>query len=218
MAIVSLSVLQYKDELAAKRSLIDELLTACDGWLHVDVIRSDMIPGKRAFSEKDIQLLTTQHAMRVYDLHLMVKDPVAFCFPAPKCRALITFHWEMTGPMTARILEQWREAGWETGLALQPNTAVKEVPDEVLRECRHILFMSVQAGKGGQSFQQSVIGKIAAFRSKYPGIAVHVDGGIKVKTMGEVDADVYVVGSAITNASDPQTAARKISREAKHDE
>lgn len=70
--------------------------------------------------------------------------------------------------------------------------------------------MTVEPGFGGQSFLDVCVPKIRRTRElvdKYGGeIWIQVDGGVSVETIGrcaEAGADVFVAGSAVFAAEDP---------------
>jgi ribulose-phosphate 3-epimerase len=80
-----------------------------------------------------------------------------------------------------------------------------------------LLIMSVEPGFGGQPFLDMVLPKIAEARemvSRFGGdIWVQVDGGVSETTIercAAAGADVFVAGSAVFGAEDPDRMVRTL--------
>ena len=103
-----------------------------------------------------------------------------------------------------RTLQAIRDAGMESGVALNPSTPLS-VLDYVMDKCDQILLMTVNPGFGGQTYIPAMTGKIRALRRKldeagFPDLPIQVDGGISVKNAREVlsaGADRLVAGSGV---------------------
>ena len=102
-----------------------------------------------------------------------------------------------------RTIAQIREAGLQTGVALNPATPV-ETLDVILPEVDMVLLMTVNPGFGGQKFIPYTVEKIKKLRAMCSerGLStrIEVDGGItpdNVRTVLEAGADVIVAGSAV---------------------
>ena len=94
-------------------------------------------------------------------------------------------------------------------MALKPTTPIEPYAD-IITEFDMILLMTVEPGFGGQSFLDSVLPKIRRTRElvRKTGqeIWIQVDGGVSVDTIGraaEAGADVFVAGTAVYRAGDP---------------
>lgn len=118
-------------------------------YIHVDVMDGKFVPNKTMpFSEmKNIYKFTNKRL----DVHLMVEDPKKYIpLYAELNTEFITFHVE-TMDNIEENLELIKSYGIKCGLAIKPNTPVKNlVPYLPLLDL--ILVMSVEPGKGGQSF------------------------------------------------------------------
>jgi ribulose-phosphate 3-epimerase len=94
-------------------------------------------------------------------------------------------------------------------MALKPATPIEPYED-LLGELDMVLIMTVEPGFGGQSFLDLCLPKIRTARSllKKHGLEtwLQVDGGISLETVercAEAGADVFVAGSAVFSADDP---------------
>ncbi|MFM9050120.1 MAG: ribulose-phosphate 3-epimerase, partial [Actinomycetota bacterium] len=80
-----------------------------------------------------------------------------------------------------------------------------------------VLLMTVEPGFGGQRFLDMVLPKVAEARElvRRSGcdVWVQVDGGVSVDTIGrcaEAGANVFVAGSAVFGADDPDRMVRTL--------
>jgi len=80
-----------------------------------------------------------------------------------------------------------------------------------------ILIMTVEPGFGGQSFMAEMLPKVRQARRLADAadvdIWVQVDGGVSESTIGrcaEAGADVFVAGSAVFGADDPDRMVRTL--------
>jgi ribulose-phosphate 3-epimerase len=124
----------------------------------------------------------------------------------------ITIHFEAT-PHANYALAAVRDAGCRAGLALNPGTPA-EVVRELVDDLDLVLCMTVNPGWGGQKFLPGSIGKLGRLRGLLlDETALEVDGGIDVDTAGpcaRAGATVFVAGSAVFGAPDPQAALQAI--------
>jgi ribulose-phosphate 3-epimerase len=94
-------------------------------------------------------------------------------------------------------------------MALKPATAIEPYED-LLPELDMVLLMTVEPGFGGQSFLDLCLPKIRRARELMDKHGVEtwlqVDGGVSLETIercAEAGADVFVAGSAVFDADDP---------------
>ena len=94
-------------------------------------------------------------------------------------------------------------------MALKPATPVEPYED-LLAELDMVLLMTVEPGFGGQKFLDLVLPKIRRTRElmNRHGLEtwLQVDGGVSLETIercAEAGADVFVAGSAVFSAEDP---------------
>jgi len=138
-----------------------------------------------------------------FDVHLMVQDPERYIDDFVKCGAdSITVHAECCRHLD-RTLQQIKEKGIKTGVALNPATPLESL-DYVLDKTDMVLIMTVNPGFGGQAFIESSLGKIRRLykriREENLAVDIEVDGGINKDTLPgvlEAGANVIVAGSAV---------------------
>ena len=94
-------------------------------------------------------------------------------------------------------------------MALKPATPI-EPYEELLAELDMVLVMTVEPGFGGQKFLDLCLPKIRTARQLIEKHGVEtwlqVDGGVSLETIercAEAGADVFVAGSAVYSADDP---------------
>jgi ribulose-phosphate 3-epimerase len=154
------------------------------------------------------------------DVHLMVKPVDALVTMFAKAGAdIISFHPEASEHVD-RTLSLIRDLGCKAGLVLNPATPLHHL-DHIMDRLDLILVMSVNPGFGGQQFIPESLNKIARIRRRIDEyraqgggeIALEVDGGIKVgniRAVAEAGADMFVSGSAIFGAKDPDGGYRGV--------
>ena len=96
------------------------------------------------------------------------------------------------------------------GLALEPQTEIKEILPYI-EKLDVVLIMSVQTGKSGQKFDESVIPKIEYLKSlkNQYNFKIEVDGGINDKTallVKSAGVDIVVSGKYVFESKDKQKA------------
>lgn len=141
-----------------------------------------------------------------FELHLMVANPVAEMekwAEIPSVKRVI-FHIEtVERPLDA--IEAARFYGWECGVALNPDTPLETV-EKILEYIDEILFLTVQPGAGGRTFEKNVLKKIAslAARPKHP--IIGADGAMNPETIPmaiKSGATRIIVNTALFNAEMP---------------
>jgi ribulose-phosphate 3-epimerase len=101
-------------------------------------------------------------------------------------------------------------------MALRPATPIEPFED-LLPELDMVLLMTVEPGFGGQAFLEVCLPKIRRTRElldKHGGdIWLQVDGGVSAETIdrcAEAGADVFVAGSAVFGAADPEAMVARL--------
>ncbi len=176
-------------------------------WLHMDVMDNHFVPNL-TLGAPVIEALA-KVASQPIDAHLMIEDPdrwaPAFAEAGAKS---ITFHIEAArDPL--QLARNIRGQGARASMAIKPDTALDPYED-LLPEIDMILVMTVEPGFGGQSFMDSCLPKVARARElidQHGGdIWLQVDGGVSLETIercAEAGADMFVAGSAVFGADDP---------------
>ena len=175
-------------------------------YIHVDIMDGKFVPNKTMpFSEmKNIYKYTNKRL----DVHLMVENPKKYIpLYAELNTEFITFHVE-TMDNIEENLELIKSYGIKCGLAIKPSTPVKSlVPYLPLLDL--ILVMSVEPGKGGQSFileSQDKVKEVRHLVNAYHSKAlINVDGGIDATTKDKCqECDILTSGSYIIRSDDFQ--------------
>ena len=176
-------------------------------WVHVDVMDNHFVPNL-TLGLPVIESLKG-HTELPIDVHLMIEDPDRWApaYADAGCGS-VTFHVE-AARAPVRLAREIRARGARASLALKPATPIEPYED-LLPELDMLLIMTVEPGFGGQAFLDLCLPKIRrarALTAKH-GLQtwLQVDGGISLDTIercAEAGADVFVAGSAVYSADDP---------------
>ncbi len=176
-------------------------------WVHVDVMDNHFVPNL-TLGLPVIESLKG-HTDLPIDVHLMIEDPDRWApaYADAGCGS-VTFHVE-AARAPVRLAREIRARGARASLALKPATPIEPYED-LLPELDMLLIMTVEPGFGGQAFLDLCLPKIRrarALTAKH-GLQtwLQVDGGISLDTIercAEAGADVFVAGSAVYSADDP---------------
>jgi ribulose-phosphate 3-epimerase len=199
------------------RAQVAEVMTAGARVIHIDVMDGHFVP-VITFGPKmvaDVADAIHEHG-GLADVHLMIERPERHIdqFAAAGADSL-TVHVE-TCPHLHRTIELIHAAGCRAGVTLNPGTPI-EALEEAARYADVLLCMSVNPGWGGQAFIPATLDRLPRLRAlagDREGVAIEVDGGIGLATIGDAyraGANVLVAGSAIFGAPDPASAYVELS-------
>jgi ribulose-phosphate 3-epimerase len=143
------------------------------------------------------------------DAHLMIEDPDRWAPGYAEAGAgSVTFHVE-AAKAPIRLAREIRALGARASMALKPATPIEPYAD-LVPELDMVLVMTVEPGFGGQRFLDLCLPKIRRTReliARHGGdVWLQVDGGVSLETIercAEAGADVFVAGSAVYSADDP---------------
>lgn len=187
--------------------------------LNVKMLHLDVMDGKFVknitYDYNEVEKIRKQTSM-IIDTHLMIEHPEDYVMDYIKAGSdLITFHYEAT-TQPENVINLIKSTNALVGISIKPNTP-KELLDHYLPLVDLVLVMSVEPGRGGQSFIESSLDKIKYYnemRNKYNyHYVIEVDGGINIETIKlikEAGADVAVVGSYLMNSNDVENTYRKL--------
>ncbi len=187
-------------------------------WLHVDVMDNHFVPNL-TIGLPVVESLAKATSTPL-DCHLMIEDPDRWAPGYVEAGASsVTFHVEAaTAPV--RLARELRAKGARAGMALRPATAVEPYED-LLPELDMLLVMTVEPGFGGQAFLDMCVPKIRRARELMDrhGLEMwlQVDGGISLDTIeqcADAGADVFVAGSAVFRADDPNAMVDQLREKA----
>jgi len=183
-------------------------------WLHVDVMDNHFVPNLTLGAA--VMEALAGVASQPVDAHLMIDDPDRWAPAYAEAGASsVTFHVE-AAHAPVRLARELRGLGARAGMGLKPATPIEPYED-LLPELDMILVMTVEPGFGGQKFLDVCLPKIRRTRAlldKHGGdIWLQVDGGVTAESIqrcAEAGADVFVAGSAVFGADDPDAAVEQL--------
>ncbi len=185
-------------------------------WIHVDVMDNHFVPNLT------LGLPVFESLAKATDLpldaHLMIADPDRWAPAYAEAGAgSVTFHAEAAAA-PVRLARELRAKGARASMALKPATGIDQYAD-MLGELDMLLIMTVEPGFGGQKFLDLCLPKIRRAREliSAAGLEVwlQVDGGVSLETIercAEAGADVFVAGSAVFSAEDPDAMVRDLKK------
>jgi ribulose-phosphate 3-epimerase len=183
-------------------------------WLHVDVMDNHFVPNL-TLGMPVVESLARATDTPL-DCHLMIEDPDRWAPGYVEAGASsVTFHVEACrAPI--RTAREIRAKGARAAMALKPATAIEPYED-LLSELDMILIMTVEPGFGGQKFLEVCVPKIRRTRQLLDkhglDLWIEIDGGVSADTIeqcAEAGADVFVAGSAVYAADDPNAMVEQL--------
>jgi ribulose-phosphate 3-epimerase len=191
------------------RHLESDIQQAVQGgapWIHCDIMDGHFVPN---ISFGPALVKTVRSITDAFlDVHLMISEPDRYIGDFAKAGAnLISVHIE-TCSHIHRTLQQIREQGCLTGVAVNPGTALSSLR-AILHEVDMVVLMTVNPGFGGQKFIEYSYERLRALRLVREEIQgsfyIQVDGGVarsNVRDVADAGADVLVAGSSVFGSSD----------------
>ncbi|MFC6162130.1 ribulose-phosphate 3-epimerase [Kribbella sp. NPDC058693] len=183
-------------------------------WLHVDVMDNHFVPNL-TLGMPVVESLA-KATDKPLDCHLMIEDPDRWAPGYVEAGASsVTFHIEACrAPI--RTAREIRSKGARAAMALRPATPIEPYED-LLSELDMILIMTVEPGFGGQKFLDICVPKIRRTRQLLDkhglDLWIEIDGGVSADTIeqcAEAGADVFVAGSAVYAADDPNAMVENL--------
>jgi ribulose-phosphate 3-epimerase len=187
-------------------------------WVHVDVMDNHFVPNL-TFGPTMLEALGRSTDLPL-DAHLMIEDPDRWAPGYAEAGARsVTFHAE-AAQAPVRLAREIRARGARASMALRPATPIEPYAD-LLPELDMVLVMTVEPGFGGQRFLDLCLPKIRRTRELIArtggDIWLQVDGGVSLDTIercAEAGADVFVAGSAVYSADDPDAMVKALREKA----
>lgn len=190
------------------KGAIKKLSHSGANYLHFDVMDGIFVSNK-TYSISDY-LAIKKVSPLINDVHLMVQDVNKFVDEYLASGVdILTFHYEAIEEenLIIELIKKIHHYGVKAGISIKPNTDV-QVLLPYLKMIDLILIMSVEPGKGGQTYLDNATDKIYfldQYRQKHHlTYLLEVDGGINDLTAKVVKAagvDILVAGTFIVNHS-----------------
>ncbi len=207
MVEVSASILSVEKGEEAKTFLALE--QGKTDYFHIDVMDGKFVE-KNTY---DKMLEYASYIKRIsnlpLDVHFMVQDVKKaiedFSILEPN---IMTFHYETckTDEEVMECIYKIKEAHSKVGIAIKPNTDIEKIYN-FLPYIHVVLIMTVEPGKGGQTFLSDMADKIKRcdefIKNNDLEVDIEVDGGINLNTQDtvkEAGANILVAGTAILKA------------------
>ena len=178
--------------------------------LHFDVMDAHFVPNL-SFGPSLLSAMKKQDPDVIYDVHLMLSDPIRYVDVFAEAGAsIITIHQEANDFLPC--LEKIRQLGLHVGASLKPGTPAESLRD-VLPMLDRVLLMTVEPGFGGQKLMPEVLSKARELRMMGFAGDIEADGGIGLGNMQAlVDSgiNVLVMGTSFFKAEDPAAVASAV--------
>ena len=175
-------------------------------WAHIDVMDGMFVPNLTIGPSviESIRPLTKMP----FDVHLMIDAPGRYIERFAESGAdMLTIHVETGGDITG-TLKHIRDLGVRPGITLNPKIPIEKI-ERYLDLVDIVLIMTVDAGFGGQRFQEIGLSKIEHIRdyayAHDPHLEISVDGGVNRETgrmCVDAGATVLAAGSSLFKSED----------------
>lgn len=209
MVEVSTSILSVKKGEESK--VFFALEKAKTDYFHIDVMDGKFVKNDTYKKMLDNASYIKRISNLPLDVHLMVKNVNQaiddFLSVEPN---IITFHYEACkdNEEVMNYIKKIKDNNCRVGLSIKPETSIEEIY-EFLPYIHMCLVMTVEPGKGGQTFLNDMVDKIDKLKKYIEQnnieIDIEVDGGINLRTaeaVKSVGANILVSGTAILLAKD----------------
>lgn len=193
--------------------------TAHTDYFHIDVMDGKFVENNNVEKMKKYADSIKNITNIPLDVHLMVKNVRKYIDVFISCEPrLLSFHIETVDSQDELLeLTQYiKQQNCKVGIAVNPETPLENIY-EILPYIHCVLIMSVNPGKGGQTFIDSSLEKIKELKQyiikNKLDTEIEVDGGINLENIAnikDVGADLIVAGSAIINSKDYVYTIRKL--------
>lgn len=186
-----------------KENIVEEVTKLSNenvDYMHLDVMDGIFVENKTYTFEQFYDIV--KFITKPKDVHLMVSDVKKYIDEFANLNPeFITFHYEAVSEVSS-VINYIHEKGIKVGISIKPSTDISEIVD-YLNYVDLVLVMSVEPGRGGQTFIDSSVKKIEQLynlrENQNYNYLIEVDGGINDQTIKLCEkADICVVGSFIT--------------------
>ncbi len=208
---ISTSILSVENDYI--KNAIDKLNNTDTDYIHLDIMDGIFVPNENWSYEFLKERLVDNK--KPLDVHLMVSDVKKYIDLFSNFNPVfITFHYEAISEVGS-VTNYIKSKNIKVGLAIKPATDVSEIVD-YLPYVDLALVMSVEPGKGGQTFIENSVNKIEDLykirENQGYNYLIEVDGGINSETIkGCSKVDIAVAGKYVTS-NDYQDALNNLKK------
>jgi ribulose-phosphate 3-epimerase len=182
--------------------------------LHVDVMDGRFVPNI-TIGLPVVKAIRQVTKLKI-DTHLMIEEPSRYAEKFVEAGAnMVSVHVEADVHLQ-RTLVAIREAGAQSGIAINPATPLAAL-EEALLFADYVVLMSVNPGFGGQKFIYTSVDKIARLRqmilARELQTRIEVDGGIDASNIAKIvesGAEIIVSGTGVFGKGKPTEAVKKL--------
>ena len=209
---VGVSFISSKFDLDTTIKKIDE---SCADYIHVDMMDGNFVENKN-YSVEELKKMFAD-CQKKLDVHLMVCSPNKYIKQFSKFKNVeyFIFHYE-AHRKPIDVINMLKHTSMKIGIAINPETKVTHILP-LLAYVDQVLVMSVNPGRGGQEFMESVLYKVEALRDAREENGYHyiisIDGGINDKTIDlarDAGVDMVVSGSFVCKSDDYDGQIKKL--------
>lgn len=203
--MISVSFLTSK---YGRKETIKKIENSKANLIHVDLMDGLYVP-ENNFTLPEI-MTDLKDTSKLLDIHLMTNEPLQYIKELVKLNVwMITFHLDSTkNPL--EVIKYVKDKNIKVGIAINPKDDII-ILDDFLDVIDYVLIMSVNPGKGGQTFIKDVLNKVDYLKDK--GVLIGIDGGINdksIKYLKGYKIDNIISGSFICMSDNYDTQIDKL--------
>ena len=195
---LSVSILSIENRL----EYVKKLNNTNTDYIHIDVMDGIFVRD-RQFSLEEIKKIN-EVSKKKLDIHLMMENPLTYIDKLDNMNINnITIHIEIAKDINY-LIDKIHSLGYKVRLSISPDTSI-ECLIPYLDKVEGILVMSVNPGKGGQSFIPSTLDKAKKLKELNNNLSIEIDGGVNdtnIEAIKDSGVDTIVVGSYIVKSND----------------
>lgn len=193
-SLMCCNILKLQDEIFLLES------ANCDS-LHVDIMDGRFVKNF-AMNFYEIEAIKKITSLPI-DVHLMVETPGEFLDKLVNLKpANITYHLESSDDIM-KLLQETKKNNIKIGIALNYDTSIDTLTEELIRIADKILIMSVVTGFSGGLFINSTYEKVAKLAKRikdfgFNHLTIEVDGALdenNISRLYKCGATAYVLGT-----------------------
>lgn len=163
---------------------VHALLKAGIDMFHFDIMDGEFVENIALNFDLIRELRGLTH--KKFDAHLMVCRPSKYIQRLKEAGVNIVYFHIESDEDPNYIIDLIKRRGLEVGIAINPNTPLEKILP-YLEKLDYVMFMTVQPGFAGQTFERSVLDKIEQFnalsKGKNPHLRLVGDGSINMDTL-----------------------------------